>query len=108
MGLGSRPSPPFTPSSLGDRRSLTSTEGDEILPRPQGRKRYSSSFGHRYATVSGHGSDGSVGSGERREGERPGVSASVSSRHMCFPHHFCARYATTDYQLSAVNRVLPF
>jgi hypothetical protein len=98
MGVGSRPSPPFAPSSLGDRRSLTPTEGDEILPRPQGRKRYSSSFGHRYATVSGHGSDGSIGSGERREGERPGVSGSFFNHSI---HAFVmasVHYAATDYE----------
>jgi autophagy-related protein 13 len=79
--VGSRPSPPFTPSSLGDRRSLTSAEGDrdreDGSPRAllgQGRKRYSSSFGHRYAASLGAGSEGSAGSGERREGERVGVS----------------------------------
>jgi autophagy-related protein 13 len=38
------------------------------------RKRYSSSFGHRYAAAGSAGSEGSAGSAERREGERVGVS----------------------------------
>jgi len=81
--MGPRASPPFTPSSLGDRRSLTSADGDrdrdDGLPKPllPGRKRYSSSFGHRYAASVGAGSEGSAGSGERREGERAGVSSCV-------------------------------
>ncbi|TFK63743.1 hypothetical protein BDN72DRAFT_301732 [Pluteus cervinus] len=81
LGIGSpatsnRPSPPFTPSSLGDRRSNASAEGGEegmMGARPvPARKRYSSSFGHRYAPagspasgtgVAGPGSEGSAGSG---------------------------------------------
>ncbi|EIW75418.1 hypothetical protein CONPUDRAFT_169288 [Coniophora puteana RWD-64-598 SS2] len=51
--LGNRPSPPFAPSSLG-ARSTASAEGGEGGVQGAGagvpaRKRYSSSFGHRYA-----------------------------------------------------------
>lgn len=77
IGIGNRPSPPFPPSSLGERRSPASGDGDDPsrsqVPVPV-RKRYSSSFGHRYAATGGAGSDGSAGSGERRDGERVGVS----------------------------------
>ncbi|KIJ16059.1 hypothetical protein PAXINDRAFT_168678 [Paxillus involutus ATCC 200175] len=67
----SRPSPPFAPSSLGDRRSLASAEGEDTSPRIPTRKRYSSSFGHRYAASGGAASDGSPGSGgERKDGSR--------------------------------------
>ncbi|KAF9219119.1 hypothetical protein BS17DRAFT_438351 [Gyrodon lividus] len=67
----SRPSPPFAPSSLGDRRSLASAEGEDTSPRLPPRKRYSSSFGHRYAGSGGATSDGSAGSaGERKDSER--------------------------------------
>ena len=53
---------------------MISAEGDEPSPRPQGRKRYSSSFGHRYAAAGGGaGSEGSAGSADRKEIERPGV-----------------------------------
>ncbi|GBE84357.1 autophagy-related protein 13-domain-containing protein [Sparassis latifolia] len=64
-----RSSPPYAPSSLGGR-SLTSVEGVilEGSPRLTG-KRYSSSFGHRYAATGGVGSEGSAGSGAK-EGER--------------------------------------
>lgn len=46
------------------------------IPNPlPTRKRYSSSFGHRYAITTGTGSDGSPSSGpERKEIERPSVS----------------------------------
>ena len=74
IGMGSRPSPPFAPSSLGDRRSLTSAEGTSDDRIPVARKRYSSSFGHRYAASGGAGSEGSAGSGDRRDNERVGVS----------------------------------
>ncbi|KAG6371055.1 autophagy-related protein 13-domain-containing protein [Boletus reticuloceps] len=70
-----RPSPPFAASSLGDRRSLASAEGEDSSPRLPPRKRYSSSFGHRYATSGGATSDGSPGSitgAERKDGERSG------------------------------------
>lgn len=72
IGSGNRASPPFAafpPSSLGDRRSITSNETDDISKIPA-RKRYSSSFGKRYAAGSGIASDGSGGSGERREIDR--------------------------------------
>ncbi|KAH0828819.1 autophagy-related protein 13-domain-containing protein [Lanmaoa asiatica] len=72
-----RPSPPFAPSSLVDRRSLASAEGEDTSPRLPHRKRYSSSFGHRYATSGGAMSDGSTGSTsgvERKDGERSGGS----------------------------------
>ncbi|KZT02810.1 uncharacterized protein LAESUDRAFT_738508 [Laetiporus sulphureus 93-53] len=72
-----RPSPPFAPSSLGDRRSLVSAEGVSISgsesPR-MGGKRYSSSFGHRYAASGGVGSDGSGGSGVREAERTTGAS----------------------------------
>ncbi|KAF9238206.1 hypothetical protein BU15DRAFT_47979 [Melanogaster broomeanus] len=71
----SRPSPPFAPSSLGDRRSLASAEGEDTSPRLPTRKRYSSSFGHRYAASGGAASDGSPGSGgERKDGDKAGGS----------------------------------
>ncbi|KZT25942.1 hypothetical protein NEOLEDRAFT_1132998 [Neolentinus lepideus HHB14362 ss-1] len=63
-----RPSPTFTPSSLGgDRRSH---EGEPTPPpgRLPATKRYSSSFSHRYALSVG--SDGSAGSADK-ERERP-------------------------------------
>ncbi|KAJ3486366.1 hypothetical protein NLI96_g4280 [Meripilus lineatus] len=75
-----RPSPTLPPSSLGDRRSFVSAEGvltsppalipgpGDGSPKPSG-KRYSSSFGHRYAASGGAGSEGSAGSGVK-EGER--------------------------------------
>ncbi|KAL4079882.1 autophagy-related protein 13-domain-containing protein [Scleroderma yunnanense] len=65
-GASTRPSPPFAPSSLSDRRSLASADGvdpgdaatNTSSSKVPTRKRYSSSFGHRYAA-----SGGSVGSG---------------------------------------------
>lgn len=72
-----RSSPTFTPSSLGDKRSLTSAEGalttagGDASPRLGG-KRYSSSFGHRYGASGGAGSEGSAGSGAK-EGDRVAV-----------------------------------
>ncbi|KAI9462579.1 hypothetical protein HD554DRAFT_2126846 [Boletus coccyginus] len=79
-----RPSPPFTQSSLGDRRLLASAEGEDTSPRPPSRKRYSSSFGHRYATSGGATSDGSPGSTagvERKDGERSGGSGAGGGRN---------------------------
>lgn len=88
--IGSRPSPPFAPSSLGDRRSgtsgsgerdrrvsVTSVGGDGGEERPP-RKRYSSSFGHRYI-----GSVGSVNSGEGAGsiGSGYGLTAGVAVGH---------------------------
>lgn len=74
-------SPPFQPSSLTkgeERRSLDSGIGGGIQNPPTSRKRYSSSFGHRYATNTGTGNDGSPGSGpERKEIERPSVSKGI-------------------------------
>ena len=75
-----RPSPPFAASSLGDRRSLASAEGEDSSPRLSSRKRYSSSFGHRYATSGGATSDGSPGSttgAERKDVERSGGSGTA-------------------------------
>ncbi|CAL1710854.1 unnamed protein product [Somion occarium] len=79
-----RPSPPLGPSSLGDRRSLASAEGvvasgttGDASPRPSG-KRYSSSFGHRYANSGGAGSEGSAGSGARDQ-ERPSSASFLST-----------------------------
>ena len=82
IGAGSRHSPPFQPSSLGDRRSLPSGD-EEPSPRLRGQKRWSSSFQHRYPKSSGVGSDGSTGSGERerKDSERVGVSVN-------YPPHF--------------------
>ncbi|KAG6331042.1 hypothetical protein ID866_8048 [Astraeus odoratus] len=86
MEMGGRPSPPFAPSSLSDRRSLASAEGVAVAvgepgsssaggdntnttttsPKIPQRKRYSSSFGHRYTSSgaggAGTGSEGSPGS----------------------------------------------
>ena len=81
----SRPSPPFAASSsLGDRRSLASAEGEDTSPRLPSRKRYSSSFGHRYATSGGGASDGSPGSTagtDRKDGERSGGSGPSGGRN---------------------------
>jgi len=75
-------SPPFLPSSVGkteERRSLDGGVGGGIPnPRASGR-RYSSSFGYRYAANTGAGSDGSPSSvPERKEIERPSVSNGTS------------------------------
>lgn len=51
-----------SPSSIGGR-----SEGEDTSPRIPTRKRYSSSFGHRYVAAGGGGSVGSAGSGERAE-----------------------------------------
>ncbi|KAI9441306.1 autophagy-related protein 13-domain-containing protein [Lactarius indigo] len=68
-----RPSPPFQPGSLGDRRSLNSTDGGGSGSMGGGggeaRKRYSSSFGHRYKESMGGASEVSAGSTDRRERE---------------------------------------
>lgn len=76
-------SPPFQPSSLGkaeERRSLDSGVGGGIPNLPTSRKRYSSSFGHRYAASTGAGSAGSPSSGpERREIERPSSASYISN-----------------------------
>lgn len=75
-----RPSPPFQPGSLGDRRSLNSADGGASGSMGggggEGRKRYSSSFGHRYKDSLGGASEVSAGSGERkeRESDKGGVS----------------------------------
>ncbi|KAG7440201.1 uncharacterized protein BT62DRAFT_938268 [Guyanagaster necrorhizus] len=60
IGLASRPSPPFAPSSLRSEES-DSPKPPLIPPR----KRYSSSFGHRYAPSLGAGSDGSGSANEK-------------------------------------------
>lgn len=80
IGAGSKASPPFAPSSLGDRRSLASAEGDDPSPKMPARKRWSSSFTHRYTKSGGAGSEGSAGSGERerKDSERVGVSIAPS------------------------------
>ncbi|TCD69595.1 hypothetical protein EIP91_007017 [Steccherinum ochraceum] len=80
-----RPSPPFAPSSLGDRRSLASAENvavsgtpnSDASPKPAN-KRYSSTFGHRYAASGGAGSEGSASS-TARDGERVANNASFLS-----------------------------
>jgi autophagy-related protein 13 len=77
-----RPSPPFHPGSLGDRRSLNSADGGGSGSVGGGggggenRKRYSSSFGHRYKDSAGGASEVSTGSADRREREsdKGGVS----------------------------------
>jgi autophagy-related protein 13 len=75
-------SPPFLPSSLSkteERRSLDNGVGGGIPNPPTSGKRYSSSFGYRYAANTGTGSDGSPSSGpERKEIERPSVSNGIS------------------------------
>ena len=75
-------SPPFLPSSLGkteERRSLDNVVGGGIPNPPTSGKRYSSSFGYRYATNTGTGSEGSPSSvPERKEIERPSVSNGIS------------------------------
>jgi len=59
FGIGSKQSP----SSIEGR-----SEGEDTSPKIPPRKRYSSSFGHRYvAAGGGGGSVGSAGSGERAE-----------------------------------------
>lgn len=59
FGVGSKQSP----SSIEGR-----SEGEDTSPKLPPRKRYSSSFGHRYAAAGGGGgSVGSAGSGERAE-----------------------------------------
>lgn len=81
IGAGSRQSPPFQPSSLGDRKSILSGD-EEPSPKLPGQRRWSSSFRHRYTTSGGLGSDGSTGSGERerKDGERVGVSVNYPPR----------------------------
>ncbi|KAI9512003.1 autophagy-related protein 13-domain-containing protein [Russula earlei] len=68
-----KPSPPFQPGSLGDKRSLNSADGGGSGSIGGGggdaRKRYSSSFGHRYKDSLGGASEGSTGSGEKKERE---------------------------------------
>ncbi|KAH8110916.1 autophagy-related protein 13-domain-containing protein [Phellopilus nigrolimitatus] len=85
LPLRPSPSTPFAPSSLGERRFPASPSdaaappGAEPLAAPPRRKRYSSSFGYRYAAV---GSDGSAGSGDKgKEVERTGQSASYLSNN---------------------------
>lgn len=73
-----RPSPPLAPSSFGERRSLGSAEGIAESPRMGGAKRYSSSFGYRYAATGGVGSEGSAGSAGR-EGERAAGASFLSN-----------------------------
>jgi autophagy-related protein 13 len=75
-------SPQFLPSSLTkaeERRSLDGAVGGGIPNHRAGGKRYSSSFGYRYTTNTGAGSDGSASSGpERKEIERPSVSNRIA------------------------------
>ncbi len=91
-----RPSPPFQPGSLGDRRSVNSTDGGGSGSigggGGEGRRRYSSSFGHRYKDSLGGASEVSAGSGERkeRESDKGGVSVlnfSVSFHVIIFADH---------------------
>ncbi|KAG1727396.1 hypothetical protein EDB19DRAFT_1929858 [Suillus lakei] len=63
-----------SPSSIGGR-----SEGEDTSPKIPHRKRYSSSFGHRYAATGGGGSVGSAGSGERAETERSTDNVPVQS-----------------------------
>jgi autophagy-related protein 13 len=87
-----RPSPPFQPGSLGDRRSLNSADGGGSGSLGggggEGRRRYSSSFGHRYKDSLGGASEVSTGSGERkeRESDKGGVSfLNLSISFACDP-----------------------
>ncbi|KAI6095885.1 hypothetical protein EV401DRAFT_2062389 [Pisolithus croceorrhizus] len=72
-GHGGKSSPPFAPSSLGDRdrrRSMTSADGVDLTPGSFGRGRYRSSFGHRYSPGGSSGGGEGVnkdGSGSNRE-----------------------------------------
>ncbi|KAK0493578.1 autophagy-related protein 13-domain-containing protein [Armillaria luteobubalina] len=70
IGLATRPSPPFAPSSL------RSEESDSPKLPPPPRKRYSSSFGHRYAPSLGAGSEGS-GSGNEKVGSASFLSTNT-------------------------------
>ncbi|THH16071.1 hypothetical protein EW146_g4509 [Bondarzewia mesenterica] len=72
-----RPSPPMQPGSLGDRRSLASNEGGSLTGET--RKRYSSSFGHRYKDSGGAASEGSAGSVDRKDGEKVGSTSFLSA-----------------------------
>ena len=80
-------SPPFLPSSLSkteERRSLDNGIGGGVPNPPTNRRRYSSTFGHRYAANTGTGSDGSPSSGpERREIERPSVRDRIAFSLSC-------------------------
>ncbi|KAI0916135.1 hypothetical protein AcW1_010009 [Taiwanofungus camphoratus] len=101
-----RPSPPFAPSSLGDRRSVVSTEGvsggtGEVSLRMTSGKRYSSSFGHRYAATGGMGSEGSAGSGAR-EGER--VAVSLASTVCIFRVSIWTMLTTSYYCIHSSHR----
>jgi len=85
-------SPPFLPSSLTkteERRSLDGGVGGGIPNPPTSRRRYSSSFGYRYAANISAGSDGSPSSGtERKEIERPSVSnGTCPSRPRIFTYY---------------------
>ena len=97
VGIGggagsSRPSPPFAPSSLSDRRSLTSADGVSTAvgdtggdantsPKIATRKRYSSSFGHRYAASGGStGSAGAGGPGSEGSTGSTGLIGGVAER----------------------------
>ncbi|KAI0321425.1 autophagy-related protein 13-domain-containing protein [Amylostereum chailletii] len=71
-----RPSPPFQPGSLGDKRSLHSAESGSF--GAEGRKRYSSSFGHRYKDSTGAASEISAGS-DRKEGDKTGSPSYLSA-----------------------------
>ncbi|KAF8870029.1 hypothetical protein BD779DRAFT_1681478 [Infundibulicybe gibba] len=85
-GIGNRPSPPFAPSSLGSISNV-SAEGVITGEDPAGnkitvptRKRYSSSFRHRYVASGGAGSEGGAGSADRKElNERPGSASFLST-----------------------------
>lgn len=92
-------SPPFLPSSLTkteERRSLDNGVGGIPNPPTSG-KRYSSSFGYRYTTNAGTGSDGSPSSvPERKEIERP----SVSNHNFLVPlilGRLCATFQSASY-----------
>jgi len=92
-------SPPFLPSSLGkteERRSLDNGVGGGIQNPPTSGKRYSSSFGYRYAVNTGTGSDGSPSSvPERKEIERPSVSNRISQS--LSPGHLYTTFQSASY-----------
>jgi len=95
-----RHSPPFLPSSLTkpeERRSLDNGVGGGIPNLPPSGRRYSSSFGHRYAVNVGAGSDGSPNSGpERKEMERPSVSHRIRFSPLV-PGHLRTAFQSASY-----------
>lgn len=94
----SRVPPPF---GMGSKQSPSSiegrSEGEDTSPRIPPRKRYSSSFGHRYAAAGGGGgSVGSTGSGER-------VEVSLTSLVLYFVLRIA--HVTPSFHISSINRI---